>query len=131
MTIRKNIFSLIALSGVFFAGHIEVSLAGETVQQPAQTENATDYDDMLSPLERALNRRPNLEPEWTWMTESQAARILKARGYEVIFNLERDGQFWRGNAMRDGASYHVAINRYAEVFGHMDRKSFVAFAGHP
>ena len=30
--------------------------------------------------------------------------------------------------MRDGASYHVAINRYAEVFGHMDRKSLVAAA---
>ena len=30
--------------------------------------------------------------------------------------------------MRDGASYHVAINRYAEVFGHMDRKSLIADA---
>ena len=24
--------------------------------------------------------------------------------------------------MKDGASYHVAINRYTEVFGHMDTK---------
>ena len=30
--------------------------------------------------------------------------------------------------MRDGASYHVVINRYAEVFGHMDRKSLIAAA---
>jgi hypothetical protein len=30
--------------------------------------------------------------------------------------------------MSNGASYHVAINRYAEVFGHMDRKSLIAAA---
>ena len=94
----------------------------------AQTPTAVDYDDMLSPLERAVNRRPDLYPEWTWMTESQAIRVLKAHGYDFVFNLERAGQFWRGKAMRDGASYHVIINRYAEVFGHMDRKSLIAEA---
>ena len=94
----------------------------------AQTPTAVDYDDMLSPLERALIRHPDLYPEWTWMTRGQADRVLKAHGYDFIFNLERAGQFWRGKAMRDGASYHVAINRYAEVFGHMDRKSLIAAA---
>ena len=94
----------------------------------AQTPAAVDYDDMLSPLERGLNRRPDLYPEWTWMTEGQAARVLKAHGYDFIFHLERAGQFWRGKAMSNGASYHVAINRYAEVFGHMDRKSLIAAA---
>ena len=94
----------------------------------AQTPTAVDYDDMLSPVERALNRRPDLYPEWTWMTEGQAALVLKAHGYDFIFNLERAGQFWRGKAMKDGASYHVAINRYAEVFGHMDKKSLIAAA---
>jgi len=57
---------------------------------------------MITPQERALNRRPSLDPEWTWMTEGQAALVLKAHGYDFIFNLERAGQFWRGKAMRDG-----------------------------
>ena len=94
----------------------------------AQTPTVPDYDDMLTPQERALNRRPDLKPEWTWMTEGQAVRDLKANGYDFVFNLERAGQFWRGKAMKNGASYHVAINRYAEVFGHMDRKSLIAAA---
>ena len=94
----------------------------------AQTPTVPDYDDMLTPQERALNRRPDLNPEWTWMTEGQAVRDLKANGYDFVFNLERAGQFWRGKAMKNGASYHVAINRYAEVFGHMDRKSLIAAA---
>jgi len=94
----------------------------------AQTPTVPDYDDMLSPQERALNRRPDLNPEWTWMAEGQANLVLKANGYDFVFNLERAGQFWRGKAMKNGASYHVAINRYAEVFGHMDRKSLIAAA---
>ena len=94
----------------------------------AGARRSTRTNAMLSPLERASNRHPELYPEWTWMTEGQAALVLKANGYDFIFHLERAGQFWRGKAMRDGASYHVAINRYAEVFGHMDRKSLVAAA---
>ena len=80
----------------------------------AQTPTAVDYDDMLSPAERALSRHPDLYPEWTWITQGQADLVLKAHGYDFIFNLERAGQFWRGKAMRDGASYYVAINRYAK-----------------
>ena len=91
----------------------------------AQTPTAVDYDDMLSPLKRGLNRHPGASPEWTWMTEGQAALVLKAHGYDFIINLERAGQFWRGKAMREGASYHVAINRYAEVSGHMDQKALL------
>jgi hypothetical protein len=79
MSIRKNIISAVALSGIFFAGHAGVSLAGENRPQLAQTPTAPDYDDMLSPLERALNRHPDLSPEWTWMTECQAALVLKAQ----------------------------------------------------
>lgn len=95
----------------------------------AQTPTVPDYDDMLTPQERALNRHLDLYPEWTWMTEGQAIRTLKANGFAFVFYLERDGQFWRGKAMRDdGASYHVAINRYSEVFGHIDRKSLIAAA---
>ena len=52
----------------------------------AQTPTAVDYDDMLSPLERALNRHPDLYPEWTWMTQGQAALVLKAHGYDFILN---------------------------------------------
>ena len=128
----NNIISVVRFRVFFFAGHVGVSLADETKQQPAQTLNATDYDDMHeSARAGTLIGRPNLEPEWTWMTEGQAARVLKARGYEFIFNLERDWSFRRGKMMRDGACDHAAINRYAEVFGHMDRKSLVASAGHP
>ena len=69
MAIRKNIISAVALSGIIFAGHAGVSLAGfghhfrwprrfrgsENKPQIAQTPTAVDYDDMLSPVERALN----------------------------------------------------------------------------
>jgi hypothetical protein len=94
----------------------------------AQTPAVADDVDLLTPQEWALNRNSDLYPEWTWMTEGQAALVLKAHGYDFIINLERTGQFWRGKAMREGASYHVAITRYAEVFGHMDRKSLIAAA---
>ena len=53
---------------------------------------------MLIPQERALNRRPSLDPEWTWMTQGQSGLVLKAHGYDFSFNLE----FWREKAMRDG-----------------------------
>ena len=49
MAIRKNIISAVALSGIIFAGHAGVSLAGENKPQIAQTPAAPDYDDMLSP----------------------------------------------------------------------------------
>ena len=51
----------------------------------AQTPAAVDYDDMLSPLERALNRRPDLYPEWTWMTEGQAAQCSKSPRLRLHF----------------------------------------------
>ena len=57
------------------------------------------------------------------MGEDQAALILKGTGYELVLSLEKSGSAWRGKAMRNSESYHLAVNRYGEVFGHLDRKS--------
>jgi len=84
--------------------------------------------DLLTPHERALSRNPNLYPEWTWMTESQAIRLLKARGFSDVLSLEKAGPIWRGQALKDRASYHVAINRYADIVAHMDKKSRESYA---
>jgi hypothetical protein len=90
---------------------------------PAFAQAAPDPDDMLTPTERGLNRNSDVNPDWTWMTEGQAAKILKAGGYDVVLSLEKSGAFWRGKAIRNNESYHVAVNRYCEVFGHLDHKS--------
>ena len=89
---------------------------------PALSQD-TPEDDFLTPQERALGRHPEINPDWTWMGEDQAALILKGTGYELVLSLEKSGSAWRGKAMRNSESYHVAINRYADVFGHLDRKS--------
>jgi hypothetical protein len=91
------------------------------VQTPAFAEDP----DLLTPKERALGRRPDLNPEWTWMTEGQAIQILKGNGYSDVLSLEKYGEFWRGKALKENASYHVAINRYSEVVDHMDNKSLL------
>ncbi len=88
----------------------------------AQTNHLPD-EDVLTPRERILSRQPDLHPDWTWMNEDQAALLLKAVGYSEALILERYGAFWRGKAKSGDASFHVAINRYAEVIGHMDHKS--------
>ena len=84
---------------------------------------APDPDDMLTPTERGLDRHSDANPDWTWMTAGHAAKILKAHGYDVVLSLEKNGAFWRGKAIRNKESYHVAVNRYCEVFGHLDHKS--------
>ena len=84
---------------------------------------AADPDDMLTPTERGLNRHSDVNPDWTWMREGHAAKILRGEGYDVVLRLERSGAFWRGKAIRNNKSYHVAVNRYCEVFGHLDHKS--------
>lgn len=92
----------------------------------AQTTEVADDEDWLTPQERTLARRPHVHPEWTWMREDQASLLLKAAGFSDVLRLERYGAFWRGKATTHDASYHVAINRYADVFGHIDRKSLIA-----
>ena len=57
------------------------------------------------------------------MTESQAILLLKATGFSDILRLEKAGSSWRGKATNDDLSYHVAIDRYARVTAHLDKKS--------
>ena len=84
---------------------------------------APDPDDMLTPTERGINRHSDANPDWTWMTAGHAAKILRGDGYDVVLSLEKSDAFWRGKAIRNNKSYHVAINRYCDVFGHLDHKS--------
>ena len=92
----------------------------------AQTPAFDDDEDVLTPRERILARHPHLHPDWTWMSENQAILLLQAAGCSDVLSLERSGAFWRGKATAGDASYHVAVNRYGEVFGHVDRKSLIA-----
>jgi hypothetical protein len=79
--------------------------------------------DLLNSRERALGMHPWVNPEWTWMTESHARQMLRAIGYNIIIGIDKSGAAWRGKAISGGDSHHVVINRYAEVYGHLDRKS--------
>ena len=92
----------------------------------AQSAALPEDEEALTPRERALSRQPDLNPDWTWMNEVQAILLLKAVGYSDVLSLERYGAFWRGKAKSGDASFQVAINRYAEVIGHMDHKSLIA-----
>ncbi len=92
----------------------------------AQTTEVSEDEDWLTPQERILGHHPNLHPDWTWMSEDKAILLLKAAGFSDVLSLERFGAFWRGKAMANGAFYHVAINRYGDVFGHIDGKSLIA-----
>jgi len=83
----------------------------------------TPEDDCLTPQQRTVGRHPEINPDWTWMIEDQAAGIFKGAGYDLVLSLEKSGAHWRGKAMRNSESYHLAVNRYGEVFGHLDRKS--------
>ena len=94
----------------------------------AETPVVPDDQDLLTPHERVLSRNPHLNPEWTWMTEHQAALFLKAKGFSDVFRVENEGSIWRGKAIKDHASYHVAINRYTDLAAHMDKKSRESYA---
>ena len=89
---------------------------------PALSQDTLE-DDFLTPEQRTVGRHPEINPDWTWMIEDQAAGIFKGAGYDLVLSLEKSGSAWRGKAMRNSESYHVAVNRYGEVFGHLDRKS--------
>ena len=94
----------------------------------AETPVILEDKDLITPQTRLLSRNPHLHPEWTWMTESQAIRLIKARGFSDVLSLEKAGPIWRGQALKDRASYHVAINRYADIVAHMDKKSRESYA---
>jgi hypothetical protein len=97
-------------------------MAGAALAQtPALLEDA----DLLTPKQRALDRHPDLNPDWTWMSQEQASQILRSDGYSDVIAVARYGAFWRGKAIKDNAAYHVAMNRYAEVVDHIDRKSLL------
>ena len=96
----------------------------------AQTPTVVEDTDLLTPTQRASGRDPNLNRDWTWMRGDQAGQVLQGNGYSDVLIAENHGAFWRGKAIKDGASYHVAINRYAEVVGHMDSKSLLFVTDH-
>jgi hypothetical protein len=89
---------------------------------PALSQNAPE-DDFRTPQQRTVGRHPEINPDWTWMIEDQAAGIFKGAGYDLVLSLEKSGSAWRGKAMRNSESYHLAVNRYGDVFGHLDKKS--------
>ena len=94
----------------------------------AQTPVVPQDEDLLTRQERILSRSPHAHPGWTWMTESQAIFLLKARGFSDVSGIENESSFWRGKAIKDHASYHVAINRYTGLFMHLDKKSRESYA---
>jgi hypothetical protein len=94
----------------------------------AETPVIPQDDGLLTPQERVLNRNPLRHPGWTWMRESQAILLLKAKGFPDVFRMEKEGSVWRGKAIKDHASYHVAMDRYAGLFVHMDKKSRESYA---
>jgi hypothetical protein len=94
----------------------------------AQTPVVPQDEDLLTRQERILSRSPHAHPGWTWMTESQAIFLLKARGFSDVSGIENESSFWRGKAIKDHASYHVAINRYTGLFMHVDKKSRESYA---
>jgi hypothetical protein len=94
----------------------------------AETPVIPQDEGLLTPQERVLSRNPHRHPGWTWMTESQAILLLKAKGFSDVFRMEKEGSVWRGKAIKDHASYHVAMDRYAGLFAHVDKKSRESYA---
>ncbi len=94
----------------------------------AQTPVVPQDEDLLTRQERILSRSPHAHPGWTWMTESQAIFLLKARGFSDVSGIENESSFWRGKAIKDHASYHVAMDRYTGLFMHLDKKSRESYA---
>ena len=120
MTLAKKIFVATALTGVFAMANLGAVQAGD---YSAETAAFEQDEDLVTPQERALSRNPHRYPGWTWMKESQAILLLKANGFSDVVNLEKAGPVWRGKATKDNASYHIAIDRYADIFAHLDKKS--------
>ncbi len=120
MNFLKKIVTATALTGVLaMAGLGAVQAADCSLETTAFQQD----EDLLTPHDRVLCRNPHAYPGWTWMTESQAIILLKAAGFSDVLRLEKAGSSWRGKATNDELSYHVAIDRYARVIAHLDKKS--------
>jgi len=120
MNLAKKIFVATALTGVWAMAGLGAVQAGDS---SAETPVFQQDEDLLTPQDRVLSRNPHRHPGWTWMTESQAILLLKANGFSDVLSLEKAASIWRGKAIKDHASYHVAINRYSSIFAHLDKKS--------
>ena len=120
MTFAKKIVAATAVTCVLAIANLGAVQAGGS---SAETPAFQQYEDLLTPQDRALSRNPHAYPGWTWMTESQAIRLLKARGFSDVLRLEKAGSSWRGNAINGNLSYHVAIDRYTRVVAHLDKES--------
>jgi len=125
MNFAKKIVAATAVTCVLAIANLGAVQAGDS---SAETPVFQQDEDLLTPHDRVLSRNPHLNPGWTWMTKSQAILLLKARGFSDVFRLEKAGSSWRGKAINDHASYHVAIDRYASIFAHMDKKSRESYA---
>ena len=67
------------------------------------------------------------EVGWTWVTEVQAARILKGKGFTNIDALKRDERgIWRAKAIKDGLALRVAIDVYSNVESQPDNHGGLA-----
>jgi hypothetical protein len=125
MNLAKKIFVATALTGVWAMAGLGAVQAGDST---AETPVFQQDEDLLTPQERVLSRNPHRYPEWTWMTESQAILLLKAKGFSDVLRLEKAGSSWRGKAIKDNLSYHVAIDRYVRLVAHLDKKSRESYA---
>ncbi len=119
MNLAKKILAATALTGVWAMAGLGAVQAGDS---SAETPVIQQDEDLLTP-QRLLGRNARAHPGWTWMTEHHAILLLKAGGYSDVLRLEKVGSIWRGKAIKDHASYHVAMNRYASIFAHLDKKS--------
>ena len=119
MNLAKKILAATALTGVLAMAGLGAVQAGNS---SAETPVIQQDEGLLTP-QRLLGRNARAHPGWTWMTESQAILLLKAGGYSDVLSLEKAASIWRGKAIKDHASYHVAINRYASIFANLDKKS--------
>ena len=120
MNFVKKIVAATAVTCVLAIANLGAVQAGDV---SAETPVFQQDEDLLTPHDRVLSRNPQSYPGWTWMTESQAIRLLTARGFSDVFRLEKAGSSWRGKAVNDELSYHVAIDRYAQVIAHLDKRS--------
>lgn len=120
MNFVKKIVAATALTGVLATAGFGAAQAGNCSAEPAAFQQD---EDLLTPQDRVLCRNPHAHPGWTWMTESQAINVLKAVGYSNVVRLEKAGSSWRGKAIKNNLSYHVAIDRYTRVAGHLDKRS--------
>jgi len=125
MNFAKKIVAATAVTCVLAIANLGAVQAGDS---SAETPVFQQDEDLLTPHDRVLSRNPQSYPGWTWMTEPQAILLLKAKGFTDVFRMEKAGSSWRGKAIKDHASYHVAIDRYTDLAAHMDKKSRESYA---